>query len=69
MIKQIVVSALGKQFDPLRLVGGAVDLPAHFHWEHRILLAMLDKNRGRDGADVALVVLSVGNQQADGSQK
>jgi len=40
MIKQIVVSALRKQFDPLRLVGGAVDLSAHFHWDHRILLAM-----------------------------
>ena len=59
------MGALGKQFDPLRLVGGVIDPPAHFHWNHRILLAVQDENRGRHGADVALVVVFVGNQQAE----
>jgi len=54
MIEQIGMGALGKQFDPLRLVGSAVNAPAHLHWDHRILLAVQDENRGRDGADVAL---------------
>jgi hypothetical protein len=57
MVEQIVMGALGKQFDPLWLVGGAVDPPAHFYGDHRILLAVQDENWGRDGADIALVVV------------
>ena len=37
------MSALGKQFDPLRLVGGAVDPQALFDRDHRI--AVRDENR------------------------
>ena len=69
VVEQIGMGALGKQFDPLRLVGGAVDPPAHFHRDHRILLAVKNENRGGDGADVALDVVFVGNQQAERQQK
>ena len=69
MIEQIVMGALGKQFDSLRLVGGAVNPPAHFHRDHRILLAVQDENRGLNGADVALMVVFVGNQQAERQPK
>jgi hypothetical protein len=42
VVEQVVMCALGKQFDPLRLVGGAIDPPAHLHRDHRIPLAMQD---------------------------
>ena len=62
MIEQIVMGAMGKQFDPLRFVGGAVDTQAHFHRDHRVLFAVEDENRGRNQANVTLVVVLVGDQ-------
>ena len=69
MVEQVVMDTLGKQFDPLRLIGGVVDAQAHFHWDHRILLAVQDENRGRDRADVALDVVFVADQQAERQPK
>ena len=40
MIEQIRMRTLGKQFDPLRLIGGAIDPPTHFHGYDLILLAV-----------------------------
>jgi hypothetical protein len=54
LVEQIVMGALGKEFNPLWLVSCAVDLPAHFHRDHRVLLAVQDENRRLDEADVAL---------------
>ena len=51
---------LGKQFDPFRLIGGAIDPPTHFHWYDLILLAVQNENRSGDGANVALIVVFVG---------
>jgi|GEM_PF-1994104 len=69
MVEQIGMGALGKQFDPFRLVGGAVNPPPHSHRDYRILLAVQDENRGLNGADVALVVVFVGNQLAERQPK
>jgi len=57
MIEQIVMGTLGKQFDPLRIVGGAVHPPAHFHGGHRILLAVQDKNRTASSSALRMVSL------------
>ena len=60
MIEQIRMRTLGKQFDPFRLIGGAIDPPTHFHWYDLILLAVQNENRSGDGANVALIVVFVG---------
>ena len=68
MVEQIVMGTFGKQFDPLRLVGGAIDPRAHFHWDHRILLAVQDENRGGVRADVALDLRQFANARAHPSR-
>ena len=60
---------LGKEFDPLWLVSCSVDPPAHFYRDHSILHAVEDENRRLDEADVAFVVVSVSNQQAERQPK
>src|SRR6185295_10940181 len=69
LAEQIVMGALWKHFDPLRLVRGAEDPTAHFHRDHSILLAVQDEKRRRDGADVALVVVFVRDQQTNRQPK
>ncbi len=69
VVEQIEMIALGKEFDPLRLVGGLVDPLTHFHRDHRVLLAMQDQNRGRNRANVVLDVVFVGNEPSSGNQK
>ena len=65
MIEEIVMMPLRKRFDAFRIVGGTVDAFAHVHRDDLILLAMQDEHRSRDGADVALDIVLVGDQQIE----
>jgi hypothetical protein len=40
MVEQIRMRTLGKHFDPLRLIGRAIDPPTHFHGYDLILRAV-----------------------------
>ncbi len=51
MVEQIVMSALWKQFDLLRVIRGAIYPQAHFHRDHRVLLTVQDENRDRIRGD------------------
>ena len=60
MIEQIRMRTLGKQFDPFRLIGGAIDPQTHFNRYDLVLLAVQNENRSGDGANVVLIALFVG---------
>ena len=53
-------ATLGKQFDPFRLIGGAIAPRTHFHWYDLILLTGRNENRSGDVANVALIVVFIG---------
>ena len=63
------MGALGKEFNPLWLVSCAEDPPAHFHRDHSVLRAVQDENRRLDEADIAFVVVFVGNEQLERQPK
>src|SRR5262245_39158092 len=69
LVEQIVMGPLRKEFNPFWLVSCAIDLPAHFRWDHRVLHPVQDKNRRFDQADVVFVVEFVRNQQAERQPK